>query len=425
MNGLVSDRISSKLGKMPLPVSLRVTEKSLAQHTPEIRSPSTRRSAWHDFTLFEQCDDSNGNDGDGCSSSCRIECGFTCNCPDGTDGSASVCTSTCGDGVKALSEACDDGNLLNGDGCSESCTIEDGFSCLPLTCHKTHCTDMSSVVQVAAVEDLVCAQQEEGVLSTRWSHPYLDLVTQFEVHCDHASPGAATANATVTVQEACSGYICQFTRSAAPGQTVSCSVRVMIQDLGWSPVETCSVFILGPPSAPQLPTIKHASTMTFLNTRWCFAWSDSMNHGDGKAPGAPDRTQIVGHDIKLQCGDKQLNLVTGSLRSMCVVAYWHSVQGSRECDDQAVPQKFEIFDMSYANSLVCERKQTMRYSVRAKNTLFSGNWSETASVQVLGLPARVIDLSTTETADGIAIKWTEVSKRSSLCLLPRVIKCSN
>jgi hypothetical protein len=117
--------------------------------------------------------------------------------------------------------------------------------------------------------------------------------------------------------------------------------------------------------------------------------------------------------------------VTGSLRSMCVVAYWHSVQGSRECDDQAVPQKFEIFDMSYANSLVCERKQTMRYSVRAKNTLFSGNWSETASVQVLGLPARVIDLSTTETADGIAIKWTEVSKRSSLCLLPRVIKCSN
>ena len=35
----------------------------------------------------------------------------------------------CGDGVKNASEACDDGNELSGDGCSSSCGVESGYSC--------------------------------------------------------------------------------------------------------------------------------------------------------------------------------------------------------------------------------------------------------------------------------------------------------
>lgn len=35
--------------------------------------------------------------------------------------SGNGCTSTCGDGLKASNESCDDGNLINGDGCSSSC----------------------------------------------------------------------------------------------------------------------------------------------------------------------------------------------------------------------------------------------------------------------------------------------------------------
>lgn len=38
----------------------------------------------------------------------------------------------CGDGVMAGAEACDDGNLLDGDGCSKSCKVEAGYTCTKL-----------------------------------------------------------------------------------------------------------------------------------------------------------------------------------------------------------------------------------------------------------------------------------------------------
>lgn len=35
----------------------------------------------------------------------------------------------CGDGLVQRSEDCDDGNLLDGDGCSKKCLLETGFNC--------------------------------------------------------------------------------------------------------------------------------------------------------------------------------------------------------------------------------------------------------------------------------------------------------
>jgi fibro-slime domain-containing protein len=56
----------------------------------------------------EQCDDGVNNDGHygGCTASCRL-------------------APRCGDSVRQETEACDDGNLLSGDGCSKLCVIED------------------------------------------------------------------------------------------------------------------------------------------------------------------------------------------------------------------------------------------------------------------------------------------------------------
>jgi cysteine-rich repeat protein len=53
----------------------------------------------------EQCDDGNTVNGDGCSSTCQFEV-------------------VCGNGVLQATEQCDDANLTNGDGCSSTCTIE-------------------------------------------------------------------------------------------------------------------------------------------------------------------------------------------------------------------------------------------------------------------------------------------------------------
>lgn len=98
--------------------------------------------------LEEACDDGNQSDNDGCSATCQKEfCGDDIIQPSlGEECEASIplpldstyqcvnCeivdTSVCGDGVQDPGEDCDDGNLVSGDGCSETCHEEgcgDGF----------------------------------------------------------------------------------------------------------------------------------------------------------------------------------------------------------------------------------------------------------------------------------------------------------
>jgi cysteine-rich repeat protein len=82
-----------------------------------------------DLQAGEECDDANLKSGDGCSSACRIELGWACDPNPQT--SQRVCTTTCGDGLTAISrEQCDDGNWISGDGCTSSCTIEAGAVCV-------------------------------------------------------------------------------------------------------------------------------------------------------------------------------------------------------------------------------------------------------------------------------------------------------
>ena len=60
---------------------------------------------------------------------CRVECGYTCS--GGTATTADTCGTTCGDSIKTGAEACDDGNTVDGDGCSGDCgAVEDGYACV-------------------------------------------------------------------------------------------------------------------------------------------------------------------------------------------------------------------------------------------------------------------------------------------------------
>lgn len=82
----------------------------------------------------EQCDDGGTEAGDGCSATCVVEQGFTC------EGEPSECTSECGDGAVAVGvEECDDGNEVLGDGCDNSCDEEPGYTCTssPSDCSGT------------------------------------------------------------------------------------------------------------------------------------------------------------------------------------------------------------------------------------------------------------------------------------------------
>lgn len=79
---------------------------------------------------MEECDDGNTNCGDGCSSICTIEPGWTCT--GGCHASKDTCFDTCGDGFLLHRNSpgyCDDGNLYSGDGCSDDCQVESGWIC--------------------------------------------------------------------------------------------------------------------------------------------------------------------------------------------------------------------------------------------------------------------------------------------------------
>ena len=76
----------------------------------------------------EAWEDGNVVNGDGCSSTCTIETGYSWS--GGTISSVDICTLKCGDGKKFPSEFCDDGNLDNNDGWSSTCKVETGFTCI-------------------------------------------------------------------------------------------------------------------------------------------------------------------------------------------------------------------------------------------------------------------------------------------------------
>jgi len=76
----------------------------------------------------ESCDKGEENglfygDAQGCSKTCTQEP----SCRTGAETHA--CTTACGDGNVDEGEACDDGNQVPGDGCSTACTVEPGFTC--------------------------------------------------------------------------------------------------------------------------------------------------------------------------------------------------------------------------------------------------------------------------------------------------------
>lgn len=83
----------------------------------------------------EACD--NGPDGNGWSDGCTPDCQLvpSCTYTVGSDGLRTLgapCSASCGAGLMIpgdTSKACDDGNLLGGDGCASDCQIEPGWTC--------------------------------------------------------------------------------------------------------------------------------------------------------------------------------------------------------------------------------------------------------------------------------------------------------
>jgi cysteine-rich repeat protein len=117
------------------------------------------------INFYEQCDDGNFANGDGCNSTCALESGYTCT------GNPSVCeimppSPICGNSIIENGEICDDGNTSSADGCNASCDIEDGFQCAgePSVCELipsgAACGDLSCDMGETSIN---CAEDCEGM----------------------------------------------------------------------------------------------------------------------------------------------------------------------------------------------------------------------------------------------------------------------
>ncbi len=141
------------------------------------------------YTSYEQCDDNNKNNGDGCSSTCRIESGYHC-----SDDGKTCAKGVCGDGHVDVGEECDDHNLTGGDGCTPACKIESVFEQTADGKYKPICGDGITVWDAGEECDdgnLIsgdgCSAQckkEVGFKCTDYSKNYPPSITLQAVHRD-------------------------------------------------------------------------------------------------------------------------------------------------------------------------------------------------------------------------------------------------
>jgi cysteine-rich repeat protein len=114
--------------------------------------------------LCEECDDSNGVAGDGCSPTCTAEAGYNC-------WSGSCYAVACNDGVYECfsdgnggyqCEDCEDGNLQSGDGCSATCVTEAGYDCSSGICRRVECGNGVIECSSDGAGNFTCEECDDG-----------------------------------------------------------------------------------------------------------------------------------------------------------------------------------------------------------------------------------------------------------------------
>ena len=75
-------------------------------------------------------------------------------------------THRCGDGIRAGPELCDDGSSVNGDGCSSTCALEPGWTCTSTPCGPTTCSPVCGDGRVVGNEQCDAGPGVAGCSST-------------------------------------------------------------------------------------------------------------------------------------------------------------------------------------------------------------------------------------------------------------------
>jgi cysteine-rich repeat protein len=144
---------------------------------------------------LEACDDGNVSNGDGCSSICMVEPGYTCSFFIIHD----MCKTTCGDGIKAATEACDDGNLIDGDGCDSNCRVTGCGN--GIVAGEEQCEDGDAVDGDGCDSNCTATACGNGVLTAGETCDDGNLISGDG--CDSNCTPTACGNGILTADEAC------------------------------------------------------------------------------------------------------------------------------------------------------------------------------------------------------------------------------
>jgi cysteine-rich repeat protein len=173
----------------------------------------------------EQCDDGNTVDGDGCSANCTTEqspsqqCPYQCcsscygseipnySCTGTSNKCCDQCAPVCGNGQVEMSEQCDDGNTVDGDGCLANCTTETPNYCMGQCC--TACYGIA-VSGTCPGTGQVCCDQCAPVCGNGQ--------TEMGEQCDDGNTvdgDGCSANCTTETPNYCMGECCTACYGAA------------------------------------------------------------------------------------------------------------------------------------------------------------------------------------------------------------------
>ena len=113
---------------------------------------------------------------------CTVETGY--NCTGGTENTPDICVEICGDGLDWKRYECDDANTNDGDGCSSKCKVEIGWKCFgSSTTQRSTCQLLPQPVLTKATitsdnKLITLTYNETIVLNPAWNYTHIRLWVQ-------------------------------------------------------------------------------------------------------------------------------------------------------------------------------------------------------------------------------------------------------
>lgn len=180
----------------------------------------------------EQCDDGNRVNGDGCSCTCKIE------------------VPVCGNGRLETGESCDDGNTKSGDGCSSTCSVESSggggaFVKLKITNEKVDSVNEGSAkflwnTNIRSDSRVVCAEKAipNSSLGSKPDYGYQFSTSTFDTYVKVASH-----NVTMYELKSDTDYYCRVISSANTQEALSTELTFRTEKTPIIPIYTPSLYI--------------------------------------------------------------------------------------------------------------------------------------------------------------------------------------